>query len=139
MVVQIEEMTLTDYDEAYQLWQSLEGIGLSHADSKENVARFLARNAGLSFVGRAAGRLVGTILCGDDGRRGYLYHMAVDPDYRRRGVGRRLVDQSLAALKQRGIEKCHLVVFCENHPAISFWEKCGWYRRDELLTMSKDL
>ena len=118
---------------ALALWQNTAGVGLSDADSFEHVARFLARNPGSSFVGLDGDAVVGTILCGHDGRRGLIHHLAVHSDYRRRGLGRALVAAGLSALAQQGIQKCHLLVFRENEPGKAFWRSLG---AEERLALS---
>jgi ribosomal protein S18 acetylase RimI-like enzyme len=135
----ISEMTPSDYDEAALLWESTEGVGLSGGDSRQGVGAFLERNPGLSFVARTAGELVGAVMCGHDGRRGYLYHLAVVPRSRRRGVGRTLVEKCLAELRSIGILKCHLLAFSGNLPGRRFWQAVGWTARDDLTVMSADL
>ncbi len=139
MQIDIRAMQLEDYEDVLALWQGMPGIGLSSADSKAALAQFLSRNPGLSLVALDDGQVVGTILAGNDGRRGYLYHMAVAPAYRRRGVGKTLLQRCLAALEAVGIEKSHLFVYQENEEAKRFWEKCGWVQRHDLVIFSKDL
>ena len=131
--------TIDFYEEVIRLWHQCEGIGLSGADSRENIRSFLNRNPGMSFVAFEAGRIVGTVLAGHDGRRGYLYHLAVHPDRRRQGIGQRLVDRTLQALRQAGIQKCHLFVFKENRPGLDFWKAVGWGPRSDLVVLSKTL
>jgi ribosomal protein S18 acetylase RimI-like enzyme len=132
------QMTGADLHEVLALWRSSEGIGLSpDADSKLELRAFLERNPGLSYVARAGDRLVGAVLCGHDGRRGYLYHLAVAPGARRGGIGRTLVQCSLDELKRLGIHKCHLFVFADNRAGIEFWRKIGWSDRADLKIMSK--
>jgi N-acetylglutamate synthase len=133
----IRPFTLRDYDAALDLWKSCEGIGLTDADSRDGTASFLRRNRGLSVVAVRAGRLVGTALCGHDGRRGFIYHLAVAPAVRRKGIGRTLVEQCLRALRQAGIHKCHVVVFGRNRKGRQFWENIGWVERKQLRLMSK--
>jgi len=133
------EATIKDYDQMYQLWGNTEGMGLSDSDTKENIERFLNKNQGLNYVCEEEEKIIGTILCGEDGRRGYLYHLAVDKEYRRSGIGKQLVEIVLRNLKKRGIIKCHLFVYYENELGKTFWEKTGWYKRDELLIYSKDI
>jgi N-acetylglutamate synthase len=132
-------MTLADYDAVVALWRSTPGVGLSEADERPNIAAFLAHNPGLSFVAEAAGALVGAVLGSFDGRRGYLHHLAVDPRTRRAGIGRSLVARSLDALAGRGVRRCHIFVMAANVDGQRFWERVGWFRRDDLLVMSKDL
>ena len=100
---------------------------------------FLERNAGFCFVAVEAGTIIGTILCGNDGRRGYLYHLAVDPNLRRRGIGKRLLDRSLQALKVSGIDKSHIMVFGSNESGLQFWQGAGWKTRPEIVLMSYDI
>lgn len=133
------EATIKDYDQMYQLWENTEGMGLSDSDTKEYIEKFLNKNQGLNYVCEEEEKIIGTILCGEDGRRGYLYHLAVDKEYRRSGIGKQLVEIVLRNLKKRGIIKCHLFVYYENELGKTFWEKTGWYKRDELLIYSKDI
>jgi ribosomal protein S18 acetylase RimI-like enzyme len=137
MSVVIQEMGMRDYDEVLALWQTSKGVGLSDADSKDGIARFLARNPGFSFVAREHDLLVGAILCGHDGRRGYIHHLAVSTTHRHRGVGGALADRALSALKAAGIQKCHLFVFTDNREALAFWKAIGWTQRIELFIMSR--
>ncbi len=139
MQIDIRAMQLEDYEDVLALWQGMPGIGLSSADSKAALAQFLSRNPGLSLVALDDGQVVGTILAGNDGRRGYLYHMAVAPAYRRRGVGKTLLQRCLAALEAVGIEKSHLFVYQENEEAKRFWEKCGWVQRHDLVIFLQGL
>jgi len=137
--VAIAEFSMRDYDEVIALWRaSSEGVGLSAADAPERIATYLARNPGMSFTAREeqTGRLAGAVLCGHDGRRGYLHHLAVRPDLRGRGIGRALAGRCLDALAREGIDKCHLFVFRENQAGIAFWEHAGWKERGDLLVMS---
>ena len=138
-MIELHTMSMADYDEALALWQATEGLGLSAADSREAITRYLARNPGMSFVARAdGGELVGAVLCGHDGRRGYLHHLVVRPDYRGHGLGRDLAEHCLAALRAEGIDKCHLFVKRSNIAGQTFWQRTGWTERS-LILMSKDI
>jgi putative acetyltransferase len=134
----IRPMTIADHDEAVTLWRSCEGIGLSGADEREPVRRYLERSPGLSFVAREDERLVGAVLCGHDGRRGYVHHLAVTPSVRGRGLGRALVARCFAALRVEGIRKCHLFVFRANAEAARFWRRTGWDERTDLYIFSRE-
>ena len=136
MEITIAPMTIESYDEVFALWQQTEGVGLSSADSKESICSFLEKNPGLSFVASTTGRIIGTALSGHDGRRGYIYHLTVHPDYRRRGLGRELVDHCLLALKEVGMQKCHLFVFQSNASGIAFWKSIRWTLRSDIQAMS---
>ena len=134
---EIRTLDIKDYDSVINLWKTTEGIGLSDADSKDNIEKFLQRNPGLSLIAQKGGKLVGAILCGHDGRRGYLHHLAVRKDQRLKGLGNELVGNCLQRLKAAGIEKCHIFVFRENEQGIGFWIQIGWQKRRDLLIMSK--
>ena len=135
-MVEIRPFHSADYDEVTTLWSRTEGLTLREADSREAIASYLARNPGLSFVAREGGRLVGAVLAGTDGRRGYLQHLAVAPSHRGRGLGRALAERSVEALGLLGIAKCHLMVRAENAQAKGFWEHLGWIERADVMLMS---
>ena len=137
-VMTILPFLISDYDEVYTLWKATPGVGLSSADSREAIAAYLEYNPGLSFVARDGDHLVGAVLCGTDGRRGYLHHLAVDPDFRRQGAGQALVEHCLAGLKELDIEKCHLFVMESNIAGREFWQHIGWRLRSDLLILSTD-
>ena len=132
-------MTEEDYPEIIQLWQNSPGIGLSDADSQLNISKFLKQNPGLSYVSRVDGVLAGAVLCGTDGRRGYLYHLAVSTTYRRLGIGKILVGKVLTELRKQNIEKCHIFVIANNLEGEEFWKRIGWQKRDDIFVMSYDL
>lgn len=130
--VKIRPMTMDDYDAVYAMWLAC-GNGLNNVDdSREGIAKYLARNPDTSFVAEENGVLAGVILCGHDGRRGYIQHTAVAPEYRRRGIGRRLVARALDALRSHGITKVALVAFRKNEGGNAFWERQGFTLRDDL-------
>jgi N-acetylglutamate synthase len=138
-MVEIREFTMQDYPAAYALWKESEGISLREADSPENIKYFLERNPGMSFVAYDGDRLVGAALCGHDGRRGYLHHVAVAQLKRRIGIGSALVDRCLEKLQTCGIQRCHLFVEAGNHPGRAFWRRIGWFERTDLSMFSRDL
>jgi len=129
-------MTLSDYYSVRALLNEVEGVVLREADSRESIARYLARNPGLSLVAKRSARVVGCLLCGHDGRRGYLQYLAVDPIWRRRGIASALVGQCLQGLRQLGILKIHVDVLVGNEQAHDFWSRIGWLRRDEIVRYS---
>src|SRR6478735_935916 len=132
MAIEIRAFRADDHAQALALWEATAGVGLSSADSFDNVARFLARNPGLSFVAVEDDVAIATILCGHDGRRGLIHHLAVATPYRRAGLGRALVSRALLALRDEGIEKCHLLVFDENDAGREFWKSIGAEERTTL-------
>ena len=131
MSISYTEMTIEDYPLVFALWENTEGVGLSDADSKENIALFLQRNPGTSFVAYDGNDLVGAVLCGNDGRRGYIYHLTVQESRRQEGIGKQLVASCLKKLGDINIHKCHLFVFADNQGAIEFWGKVGWEKRGD--------
>ena len=136
----IRTMTPADYDAVYALWKSTEGIGLrSLDDSREGIDRFLRRNPTTSFVSVEEGRVTGVLLCGHDGRRGHIYHAAVDVLRRDLGVGRVLLSAALDALKKEGINKAALVVFGDNSQGGAFWERVGFTARTDLVYRDRTL
>ena len=136
MGLSVRTMIAQDYDAVMAVWRAAEGVGLSSTDSPEGFVRFLDRNPGLSFVAVDAGDIVAGVLCGHDGRRGYIHHLAVRPEQRRRGMASMLVRRCLEELASQGIDKCHLFVFADNEPAIAFWREGGWIQRVDLVVMS---
>jgi ribosomal protein S18 acetylase RimI-like enzyme len=135
MHIPLTEMRPDDYDEVLALWQRCEGVGLTPSDSREAVHAYLARNAGLSLVARDGARIVAAVLCGHDGRRGYLYHLAVAQEYRRQGLGRALVDRCLAQLAAAGIHKATIFVYAHNQAGQEFWRNTGWKDRGDLVVL----
>ena len=129
----IRTMTIEDYDEVYALWTKIRGFGLrSVDDSREGIARFLKRNPTTSVVAVEDGKVVGSILCGHDGRRGCLYHVCVDEDYRRRGIGKSMVVKAMEELKIEQINKVCLIAFTKNDVGNAFWNTSGWTERLDL-------
>ena len=139
MRFELYDFNLEFYDQVIELWRRCEGIGLSTADSLKNISAYLERNPGMSFVAAADGDIIGAVLSGHDGRRGYIHHLAVRQDWRDRGVGRRLVDECLKVLEAAGIQKCHLFIYCDNVDGMAFWQTIGWTPREELRVVSKNL
>lgn len=136
----IRIMTAEDYDEVYDLWINTEGMGLNDLDdSREGIERYLKRNPTTCFVAQEDNRIVGAIIAGHDGRRGYLHHTAVSKDYRRRGIAKALVESAVTALKKEGINKCALVVFERNELGNAFWEAIGFEQRHDLSYRNKAL
>lgn len=129
----IRAMTLDDYENVHALWMRIKGFSIrSIDDSKEGVERFLKRNPGISVVAEEDGRIVGAILCGHDGRRGCMYHVCVDPDYRLRGIGKSMVVFAMEALRKEKINKVSLIAFTQNDIGNAFWKEIGWTKREDL-------
>lgn len=139
MQVNIREFMPVDIDAAIQLWKSSEGIGLSSADEPARIESYLERNPGLSFTAWMGTEMVGAILSGHDGRRGFLHHLAVHHDYRRQGIGKALVERCHSALREIGIEKVHIFVYHDNQAALDFWQGENYIPRVELVLLSADI
>jgi len=120
------EFSINDYDEVLQLWQTVEGLEVAEGDDKKGVAQFVTRNPGLSRVATGDSKIVGVAMCGHDGRRGYIYHVAVDPAYRRYGLGKHLVHECLDGLRQTGIMRALILVADYNLGGAEFWKRAGW-------------
>ncbi len=134
----IRKMVINDYDDVYALWMACAGMGLNNLDdSREGIDKFLKRNPDTCFVAEYDNQIVGVIIVGNDGRRGYIYHTAVDTQYRKRGVARQLVETSMQELKKCGINKVALVVFDRNESGNAFWEKLGFTVREDLVYRNK--
>lgn len=138
--MKIRKMNKEDYEKLYDLWLSCKGMGLNSIDdSREGIERFLNRNPDTCFTAEEGNRIVGAIMAGSDGRRGYIYHTAVHPDFRKRGIGSELVKSVTDELKDMGIAKTALVVFGSNISGNAFWEKQGFAERNDLIYRDKAL
>ena len=140
--IHISPMLPDDFPEVRALWAATKGVGLDASDEREWIIAYLQRNPGLSLVARdetraAGNNIVGAVLCGHDGRRGDLVHLAVAMEYRRRGIGRRLVEECLARLRDVGILKCNIRVYWHNAEAQAFWQRLGFAVRDDLAVMQR--
>ncbi len=132
-------MTIEDYDGVYSLWQRTPGMGLGKADSREGIDMFLKRNPSTSFVAVENGSIIGTALGGHDGRKGYIFHAAVESSFQGRGIGKQLMGSVIEALKSEGLQRLCLLVFKENSKGNEFWQATGWKKRDDLNYYILDL
>lgn len=136
----VRKMTINDYEDVYALWMSCKGMGLNNLDdSREGIDSFLRRNPETCFVAVDDDEVVGVIISGHDGRRGYVYHTAVHPDYRRQGIGHELVAHAMSALKKEGINKAAMLVFARNETGNAFWETEGFTSRTDIIYRNKEL
>ena len=136
----IRNMTLEDYDGVYDLWIHTPGMGLNDLDdSKAGIERYLKRNPFTCFVAEESGSIIGVILSGHDGRRGYIQHMAVELKHRKKGIATTLLEHVMEALKLEEINKVALVAFEKNEAGNSFWEKHGFTKRDDLIYRNKNI
>jgi len=139
MACRFAQLTMDDYDDVVAFWRSQEGVGLNESDGKRQIAGYLTRNPGMSFIVREAGKVVGAVLCGHDGRRGYLHHLAVASSHRRKGLGRSLVARCLKSLRRAGIQRCNIFLFADNPQGRSFWQSIGYRPRADLLLMQRSI
>ena len=134
----IKTMTIADYEQVYSLWLNTPSMGLNNLDdSKDGIAKYLARNPTTCFVAEKDGGVIGVILCGHDGRRGYIHHTAVAGNEQRHGIGALLLNAAMDALEREGISKVALVVFGKNEKGNAFWEKQGFITRPDLVYRNK--
>ena len=136
MNIEIKRMTISDYDEVIKLWESNENIGLSTSDSKHKIENFLVHNKDMSFIAKTSNNIIGAVLCGTDGRRGYIHHLTVNKKYQKQGIGKKLVNKCIDNIRELGLEKIHIFVFKENIEGQKFWQKMGWKSRDDLVMFS---
>lgn len=135
----VRELEMTDYDSVLTLWRSVKGLSVGESDSRENTERYLQRNPGFSFTVWLGDRLIGAVLCGHDGRRGFLHHLAVVPEYRNQGVARRLIEQCLTVLSNHGIHRCHVFVLRGNDDGREFWRRMRWKDREDIAVMTREI
>ena len=133
-MMEMRLLKISDYQSVYNLWKNTSGMGLrSLDDSEEGIKRFLLRNPNTNFVAVIDKKIAGVIMAGNDGRRGYIYHLAVQNEYRRRGIASALVKECLMALRTEEINKVALVVFSDNTSGNNFWQKLGFIEREDLV------
>ena len=138
MIIRI--MKIEDFEKVYDLWIHTEGMGLNTTDdSREGIAQYLLRNPNTCFVAEDNGKLIGVIMSGHDGRRGFIYHTTVRKECRGQGIGKKLVDSAMSALEAEGIHKVALVAFEKNISGNIFWEKIGFSVRDDLIYRNKSI
>lgn len=129
----IRTMTAEDYQNVHDLWMTIKGFGIrSVDDSREGIENFIKRNPTTSVVAVEDGKIVGSILCGHDGRRGCFYHVCVAEQYRRRGIGKAMAVHAMNALKEEHINKVSLIAFSKNDIGNAFWNSIGWTKREDL-------
>ena len=131
--ISLREMHPEDFEAVHELWMSIHGFAIrSVDDSYEGVLRFLKRNPGCSVVAEKVGEVVGSILCGHDGRTACFYHVCVREDCRKHGIGKEMVTFCMRALQREQVSKISLVAFMNNEVGNQFWNAEGWTRRQDL-------
>lgn len=134
----IREMTIDDYEEVYQMWQITSKRALSEADERERIEKYLERGDGMSQVAVADGKIVGTVLASHDGRRGFINHMAVLPEYRRQRIGHALAKRAISKIAEQGIDKTHIFCYQDNTTGQNFWSDFGFKKREDIFVFSYD-
>ncbi len=125
---------LEKYDEVYALWMRTKNMGFNNVDdSFDGIKKLVMKNPLTCFMAEENGKIIGTVLAGNDGRRGYVYHLCVDENFRKQGIGKKLMDTMIDGMKKEGISKVALVVFAYNDSANAFYEKIGFIKRDDLF------
>jgi N-acetylglutamate synthase len=137
--IETREFAIEDYDAALEVWQRVEGLEIAEGDDKEGVAQFLARNPGLSRVATDRSVIIGVALCGHDGRRGHIYHLAVDPAYQGRGLGKYLLDECLEGLRRAGLKRVIIMVADNNPSGREFWKRAGYEEISGAIAMGISL
>ena len=136
--MQIVKMKISNYKDVYSLWVNTPGMGLNTVDdSKKGIGKYLKRNPKTCFIALESNKVIGVILSGHDGRRGFIHHTAVDCAYRNKGIGTALVNKALEALQKEGIHKVGFVVFKNNELGNKFWESIGFKKREDLVYRNK--
>jgi len=137
MKYEISQFEIDSYSDVLSLWERCDGIGLSDADSRESIQAYFERNPAMSFIAKSDRIVIGAVLAGHDGRRGYIHHLAVHPNHRYQGIARHLVENCMSALTNAGIQKCHVFIFNDNTNGIKFWKSIGWGYRSDIGVISK--
>ena len=138
-IMHIREMKIDDYNDIIAMFSETPGVTVREADSKNATGTYLNRNQGLSFVATVDSRVIGCVMCGHDGRRGYLQHLVVMAGNRKQGVGEKLFTACIDALKEIGINKTHIFVFKTNGLANNYWINKGWNLREDIHMYSYNI
>jgi ribosomal protein S18 acetylase RimI-like enzyme len=137
--IETREFAIEDYEAVAELWNRVEGLEIAEGDAREDVAQYILRNPALSRVATDGSAIIGVALCSHDGRRGHIYHLAVDPTYQGRGLGKRLVDECLEGLRRAGLKRAIIMVADNNPRGREFWKRCGWEDIPGAISMGKDI
>ncbi len=136
----IRLMRIEDYDETWGLWIHTKEMALNNLDdSREGIRKFLRRNPSTCFVAKEEQKIVGVILAGNDGRRGYIYHLAVLEEARRKKIATKLLNAALEGLKKEGITEVAVLAKRSNECGNLFWEEENFDPREDLVYRCKNL
>jgi len=139
MEIETRDFRIEDYDAAVELWNRVDGLDVAEGDDRATIERFLERNPKLSRIAADGNKIIGAVLCGHDGRRGYIYHLAIDPSYEGRGLGRCLIGECLDGLKRAGLERANILVAKDNPRGLEFWRRCGWEDLEGAAPLGRDV
>ena len=137
----IRKMVINDYNELITLWKNTDGIGINgYDDSKKAIKKFLERNPNTCFVMEYnKTEIIGTIMGGNDGRRGFIYHLMVKPEHRKNGIGKKLLEKTETSFGKAGLRRINLVVLKKNITGNKFWDENGYEIRDFICIRSKKI
>jgi len=139
MEIETRDFRIEDYDAAVELWNRVDGLDVAEGDDRATIERFLERNPKLSRIAADGNKIIGAVLCGHDGRRGYIYHLAINPSYEGRGLGRCLIGECLDGLKRAGLERANILVAKDNLRGLEFWRRCGWEDLEGAAPLGRDV
>ncbi|MEP6685524.1 MAG: GNAT family N-acetyltransferase [Verrucomicrobiota bacterium] len=139
LTVCIREFRIADFGGALAVWRMVDGVEVAEGDSEEEVTEYLLRNPGLSRVAERGNTIIGAALCGHDGRRGLIYHLAVAPEYQAKGIGQRLLQECVSGLRNAGLTRALILVSGENATGRSFWLRNSWEDIPGAILMGLDL
>lgn len=133
--MKIENFTMESYELVVDLWIK-SGISVGSTDTREELERMLQRNPNLFLIGKINNSVIGVVMGGFDGRRGYVHHLTIDPDYQRRGYGKIIMADLIEKFRKIGVHKIHLFIEKYNKDVVEFYRNLGWEIRDDLIMMS---
>ena len=133
--MKIEEFKIKYYDRVVELWKKA-GIGMGSSDTIDDVSRVLNKNPDLFLIGKEQEKVIAVVIGAFDGRRGYVHHLAVDPDYQHKGFGRTIMKALIEQFRKRNIHKVHLFIEKSNKRVVEFYNNLGWDVREDLIMMS---
>jgi ribosomal protein S18 acetylase RimI-like enzyme len=133
--MKIEIFKMQYYHEVVELWKRA-GIGIGSSDTKDEVATVFARNPDLFLIGKKNRKIIAAVIGTFDGRRGYIHHLAVDPDYQNKGYGKIIMDEIIELFRDKKVHKIHLFIQKTNKQVVDFYNKLGWEIRDDIIMMS---
>ncbi len=133
--MKIRNLHISDYESVMTIWREADGVEIAEGDSRESIARYIDRNPTTSKVAEHNSQIVAAVLCGHDGRRGIIYHLAVLKEYRNQGIGTQIIKDCLYELKNEGVERVIILVDKSNDSGREFWTRRGWELIDQAIPL----